>query len=132
MKADTFEAAHIAIPAPLGPWREQTADGEREAFAQAVKKLSEMENGNDIIVESEELRAWFRNDLLIRYVGGAEGHREGLCHGFLFTVPGRLEVIAWIADDDTFHRVRWRGDEAIMSRLALDLYLFGDDLLVTH
>jgi len=128
MNANTFEASLVAVPAPLGPWEACLNNDISEAFEKAAQALGDMPDGM-VLAEGLDVCSRFRGDLTIRYVGACEGRRGESCDGYLFNVSNKLEVIAWVADDDSFSRVRWRGDEAILSRLTIDILMFRDLLI---
>ncbi len=123
MKVETFEAAHVAVPAPLGAWRHDCAKAEWLAFADAAHEAGDWENGLSILPEGKDVAVTFRGDLFVRYIGGAEGPQGCWYYGFLFTVPEMLEVMAWIEDDGIHARVLWRGDQATFERAALEMKL---------
>ena len=126
MKMETFEAAFVAAPAPLGGWQDDHSIAEGMAFADFAGAASDMEDGLSIMPEDHDVPAPLRNDLLARYLGTCSDSQGCTFYGFLFTVPGRLEVIAWIEADNSRYRIRWRGDRSTFERAALDLKLFGD------
>lgn len=126
---ELFEAAWTMEPEPLGPWRHAYKQDEWMAFAEAADEAASHDNGMTLLPLGRDVPARFREDLLIRFLGANTGPQGCCYYGFLFTVPGKLEVMAWIEDDSIRSRVRWRGDKASFERLALDLTLFGGDWL---
>lgn len=129
MHADNIEAMLTAMPAPLGPWQSCTERADWVGVTRAANSIVEMADGAAIFPEGKDVPVTFRQDLLIRHLGTATGSQGDLFHGVLFTLPGCLEVIAWVADDeDGLERVRWRGDQVPLGKLAYDLFWFSDTL----
>ena len=125
MNIKTFEAALIAVPVPLGGWRHDHSPTEGMAFAEVAGGAADMENGQSILPENCDVAATFRNDLTIRYLGICSCDQGCAFYGFLFNVPGRLEVIVWVEDDSIRFSVCWRGDRAVFQEVAYQLRMFA-------
>ncbi|MCR5878806.1 hypothetical protein [Phenylobacterium sp. J367] len=102
---DLFEAAWAAVPAPLGAWRHDYKDEEWMAFANAVDDAVDHENGESLLLLDQDVSVSFREDVLIRFLGVNIGPQGCAYYGFLFTVPSKLEVMAWIEEDSILSRV---------------------------
>lgn len=105
----------------LGDW---ITDPIGDVFFEAAYGLLDAPGGQDVFVTGRDVTVPGLGDLLVRYLGEAEGPPGEVGHAVLFHVPGRLQVPVWI--NESYRRERWRGDREAVERVALLLSLLGD------
>ena len=126
---ELFEATWTAMPAPLDAWRRDCTPEEWLAFTNVANEAVEHEQGPTVLPLGRDVAVRFRSDLCVRFLGMNTGDQGCGFFGFLFSVPGALEVMTWVETDSVGARVVWRGDKATFERAALDLAMFRGEWL---
>ena len=106
---------------PLGEWRQDYGSADGLAFAEIAKEAVEIEDGPATAPARGDVLVSFRSDLFVRYLGERANEQGCFFHGFLFTVPGKLQVVAWVEDEAALFRVRFRGCGKTFEEAALQL-----------
>jgi hypothetical protein len=117
---DTLPAA----PA-LRDWRCNYSQAAWEAWTTAAIEARNLPD--DQACSVNDVTVGFRDDLTIRYVRECHTDDEdGGCFflGFLFTVRERLEVVAWIEDDQIHAWMVYRGDPELVEEIGFQAKVF--------
>jgi hypothetical protein len=126
--SNDFRAMLDELPlAPLlGDWAWDYSRGAFGAWTDAAAEAYDLPNGNDLLPAGVTLG--FRDEISVRFVRKcySDHDENGGCtfFAFLFSVPGRLEVVAWVEDDLTHCRLIYRGDLELMEQIGLQLKMF--------
>ena len=125
------EAAIAAANPHLGAWS-WSFGAEADAYVETANEAADMTDGRDLFPVGKDVSVRFRDDLTIRYLGERADHMGCGYYGFLFSVPGRLEVVTWIEDAKVLVRLNWRGERAVLQEVALALRMFQGVWLARH
>ena len=111
-----------SIPGALGTWCHDPTTAEWNAFFAAAQEAREVEDGP---VAIEKANVSFRSDLNLTYIGQFDDPGDQFWfHGFLFSLPGRLQVVVGVEEDRLAGHVVYRGDQAAFEEVALQLKMF--------
>jgi hypothetical protein len=119
--------ASSAAPA-LGDWRRDYSSAAWDAWTTAAIEVCNLPGDQGRPATAVTLA--FRRDLNVRHIRECHTDDEdGGCffHGYLFTVPERLQVVVWIEDDLIHALMVYRGDPELVEEIGLQLKLFGGD-----
>jgi hypothetical protein len=122
-----FQAGLEALPAaPVrGGWRCDCSQIAWGAWTTAAIEFCDLPG--DQGYSTTDVALAFRSDLTIRYIRECRTDDEDggcLFHGYLFTVPGRLQVVAWIEDDLIHAWMVYRGEPELVEEIGFQAKMF--------